>query len=67
MSIVPRLQELGGIEYCWSNLLGKDMGKKLPKRISIPPIKDRKYLSRSKRFDKKIKDKNDIKTWYQPE
>ena len=67
ISIFPRLKEQGGIEYFWNNLLGKKMGENLPKRISIPPIKDRKYLSRSKRFDKKIKNQNFIKNWYQPE
>lgn len=67
ISIFPRLKEQGGIEYFWNNLLGKKMGKNLPKRISITPIKDRKYLSRSKRFDKKIKNQNYIKNWYQPE
>jgi len=59
-------KEEGGVEYFWNNILGKKMRDSLPKKVKLPPIKDKKYLSRSKKFEKKVTHKKFIEKWYQP-
>ena len=66
LKVNAKIKEEGGVEYFWNNILGKKMRDSLPKKVKLPPIKDKKYLSRSKKFEKKVTHKKFIEKWYQP-